>query len=60
MLRKALVNFGLPGIRKHDLKTLIKIYKSDSTRLEPEEQEDEPSEEAGPEGLDMTLSLGSY
>lgn len=55
MLRKALTNFGLANIRKHEIKTLIKMYKSDITALD--EQQPQEIEEKEEDNKDKTLSL---
>jgi Ca2+-binding EF-hand superfamily protein len=42
-LKNSLEKFGLHNIKKHEIKTLVKVFKSDVNYLNPEEEEEEES-----------------
>lgn len=58
LLKTALEKFGIPNIKKHEIKTLIKVFKSDIDYMNPEEVEED--EDEADQNKSKTLSLDMF
>ena len=58
-MQTSLEKFGLHNIKKHEIKTLINVFKSEINYLNPEEDYDDESE-SGNNKKDKTLSLDMF
>ena len=57
MLKNALERFGLVNIKKHEIKTLVKVFKSDVNFMQPDEDEQEPSEQQKEKSNTLSLDF---